>query len=184
MKLIDIENFSKAMKDYFTDMITHHKYNVDCVDCNADLQHLLDEQPTTDDVDKVVEELKKHKDTTDLNTVDEEMVVGFTVYQGAFNDAIDKAIEIVKQGGVGTETETIRDKAVKWNNNSSKRVPYEFIDYVEGKREIGVSDDVCEWKVKSNYYVTECSHDTDVMYGLKQDFKFCPYCSKKIKVVE
>ena len=47
-----------------------------------------------------------------------------------------------------------------------------------------VSDDVCEWKVKSNYYVTKCSHDTDVMYGLKQDFKYCPYCSKKIKVVE
>ena len=99
-------------------------------------------------------------------------------------DLVDDLIEIVKQGGVETETETIRDKAVKWNNNSSKRVPYEFIDYVEGKREICVSDNVCEWKVKSNYYVTECSHDTDVMYGLKQDFKFCPYCSKKIKVVE
>ena len=26
MRLIDAENFSKAMKDYFTDMITHHKY--------------------------------------------------------------------------------------------------------------------------------------------------------------
>ena len=50
-------------------------------------------------LDKIVEELKKHKDTTDLTTVDEEMVVGFTIYQGAFNDAIDKAIEIVKQGG-------------------------------------------------------------------------------------
>ena len=98
--------------------------------------------------------------------------------------AIDKAIEIVNHGCVGTEIETIRDKAVKWNNNSSKRVPYEFIDYVQGKREICVSDNVCEWKVKSNYYVTECSHDTDVMYGLKQDFKFCPYCGKKIKVVE
>ena len=47
-----------------------------------------------------------------------------------------------------------------------------------------VSDDVCEWKVKSNYYVTKCSHDTDVMYGLKQNFKYCPYCGKKIKVVE
>ena len=46
-----------------------------------------------------------------------------------------------------------------------------------------MTDDVCEWKVKSNYYVTECSHDTDVMYGLKQDFKFCPYCGKKIKIV-
>ena len=54
-------------------------------------------QPTAYDVDKVAGELKKHKDTTDLTTVDEEMVVGFTIYQGAFNDAIDKAIEIVKQ---------------------------------------------------------------------------------------
>ena len=59
----------------------------------------IKEQPTAYDVDKVVEELKKHKDTTDLTTVDEEMVVGFTIYQGAFNDAIDKAIEIVKRGG-------------------------------------------------------------------------------------
>ena len=58
MRLIDAENFSKVMQDYFTDMITHHKYNVDCVDCNADLQHLLDEQPTAYDVDKVAEELK------------------------------------------------------------------------------------------------------------------------------
>ena len=55
--------------------------------------------PTAYDVDKVAGELKKHEDTTDLTTVDEEMVVGFTIYQGAFNDAIDKAIEIVKAGG-------------------------------------------------------------------------------------
>ena len=57
-------------------------------------------------------------------------------------------------------------------------------DAIEIVKQGGVDDDVCEWKVKSNYYVTECSHDTDVMYGLKQDFKFCPYCGKKIKVVE
>ena len=58
----------------------------------------IKEQPTAYNVDKVVEELEKHKDTTDLTTVDEEMVVGFTIYQGAFNEAIDKAIEIVKAG--------------------------------------------------------------------------------------
>ena len=57
-------------------------------------------------------------------------------------------------------------------------------DIILRKYEENKSDDVCEWKVKSNYYVTECSHDTDVMYGLKQDFKFCPYCGKKIRVVE
>ena len=57
-------------------------------------------------------------------------------------------------------------------------------DIILRKYEENESDDVCEWKVKSNYYVTKCSHDTDVMYGLKQDFKYCPYCGKKIKVVE
>ena len=60
MRLIDTENFSKVMKDYFTDMITHHKYNVDCVDCNADLQHLLDEQPTAYDIGKVVEDIDEY----------------------------------------------------------------------------------------------------------------------------
>ena len=57
-------------------------------------------------------------------------------------------------------------------------------DIILRKYEENKSDDVCEWKVKSNYYVTKCSHDTDVMYGLKQDFKYCPYCGKRIKVVE
>lgn len=67
---------------------------------------------------------------------------------------------------------------------------YDGVDYYIKKSEAieivkqgSASDDVCKWKVKSNYYVTECSHDTDVMYGLKQDFKFCPYCGKKIKIV-
>ena len=58
----------------------------------------IKEQPIAYSVDKVVKELEKHKDTTDLTTVDEEMIIGFTIYQGAFNEAIDKAIEIVKEG--------------------------------------------------------------------------------------
>ena len=72
-----------------------------------DIKTIIKEQPTAYSVDKVVGELKKHKDTTDLTTVDEEMVVGFTIYQGAFNDAIDKAIEIVKQGGVSDASDDV-----------------------------------------------------------------------------
>ena len=68
-------------------------------DAKDTVLRIIKEQPTAYDVDNVAGELKKHKDTTDLTTVDEEMVVGFTIYQGAFNDAIDKAIEIVKAGG-------------------------------------------------------------------------------------
>ena len=93
-RLIDTENFSKVMKDYFTDMITHHKYNVDCVDCNADLQHLLDEQPTAYTVDKVVQELRErsreYNSGVRLHGKPEEMIT-------------DEAIEIVKQGGIGKD---------------------------------------------------------------------------------
>ena len=132
--MIDTENFSKVMKDYFTDMITHHKYNVDCVDCNADLQHLLDKQPTAYDVHKVTEELRErsreYNSGVRLHGKPEEMIT-------------DEAIEIVKQGGV--------------------------------------SDDVCEWREEGLFLYTSCG---DRVNAYSDDFKYCPYCSKKIKVVE
>ena len=97
MRLIDadklleetIKDRDYAEKNGFLDMYYERQVLID----------RIESQPIAYDVDKVVKELEKHKDTTDLTTVDEEMVVGFTIYQGAFNDAIDKAIEIVKAGG-------------------------------------------------------------------------------------
>ena len=153
-----------------------------------DLVKLLDEQPTTYDVDKVVEELKERadflKDCTKYGNKNAkqqaESYNTMMMYEVA--DLVDDLIEIVKNGGVGTETETIRDKAVKWNNNSSKRVPYEFIDYVEGKRDICVSDDVCEWKMDNVGASIGCRSDLHhTGYVNRTD---CPYCGKKIKVVE
>ena len=93
MKLIDIENFSKAMKDYFTAMITHHKYNVDCVDCNADLQHLLDEQPTAYDVDKVAKELK-------CDRCESCSLLEVCAGSKWCGECHNKIVEIVKHGGV------------------------------------------------------------------------------------
>ena len=138
---------------------------------------LLDNEPTTYDIEKVVEELEEKARTVN--------VIGYGTIYEAINK--DVAIEIVKHGGVETETETIRDKAVKWNNNSSKRVPYEFIDYVEGKREICVSDNVCEWKYNDSeyYFESSCKHLHIFMSdGPKEnEYRFCPYCGKKIRIV-
>ena len=131
MRLIDTENFSKAMKDYFTDMITHHKYNVDCVDCNADLQHLLDEQPTAYDVDKVVKQL-----IDDLPNNEDYL------RQTTINLAY--VIEIVKQGVV--------------------------------------SDDVCEWKMDNVGASIGCR--SDLHHTGYVNRTYCPYCGKKIKVME
>ena len=139
---------------------------------------LLDNEPTAYSVEKVIKELEEKARTVN--------VIGYGTIYEAINK--DVAIEIVQQVGVETETETLRDKAVKWNNNSSKRVPYEFIDYVEGKREIGVSDDVCEWEYNDSeyYFESSCEHLHIFMSdGPKEnEYEFCPYCGKKIKVVE
>ena len=143
-RLIDTENFSKVMKDYFTDMITHHKYNVDCVDCNADLQHLLDEQPTAYDVDKVVEGLEATKETAcELLKIPKFLKKDL---QELVNMCFDEAIEIVKQDGV--------------------------------------SDDVCEWHKVKNGNAYKCHTHAEIHDSRVLDWCVCPYCSKKIKVVE
>ena len=145
--------------------------------------------PTAYSVDKVIKELEKIKGLACDGKSCSECEYTSDCLEGEQSEkvAIDKAIKIVNHGCVGTEIETIRDKAVKWNNNSSKRVPYEFIDYVEGKREIGVSDNVCEWKYNDAEYYWESSCDHLHIFmsdGPKEnEYRFCPYCGKKIKIV-
>ena len=124
-------------------------------------------------LDKIVEELELHSFELGTDTLPVHYV------------RLNEAVEIVKQGSVGTETETIRDKAVKWNNNSSKRVPYEFIDYVEGKRGINISDDVCKWKLEdeeANLYLTGCQQRQLIFEGSPKEngYRYCHYCGKKI----
>ena len=135
--------------------------------------YLLNNAPTAYDIDKVVEELEEAKHEICLFDDDLEH----------YQNGIDDAIEIVKQVGGNNR----KDCEYRHDNGNCLKVGG-FCTAVDNKhceklKQGGVADDVCEWKVKSNYYVTKCSHDTDIMYGLKQDFKFCPYCSKKIKIV-
>ena len=46
MRTIDADKYSRAMQDYFKNLIGHHKTDVDIVDCNAELQRLMKEQST------------------------------------------------------------------------------------------------------------------------------------------
>ena len=59
-----------------------------------------------------------------------------------------------------------RDNVMVWKKNKAK-----------------IDTDCCKWKRKANYFVTKCNNETDVMYGMKENYKFCPYCGKKLKVV-
>ena len=61
-------------------------------------------------------------------------------------------------------------------------------DAIEIVKQVGVSDDVCEW-IKYDYR-TICpkNHDANNLYWRIPDntdkLKYCPYCGKKIKVME
>ena len=75
------------------------------------------------------------------------------------------------------------------------RYPYPY-EYSKANIEIGdigysdkdvfinveeISDDVCEWRKDGLFLHTSCG---DRVNAYSDDFKYCPYCSKKIKVVE
>lgn len=132
--------------------------------CNGDykeaLKMLLDKisnQPTAYSVDGVVEELEERKALHE-RLVDYETKNGTVTEKYQHIKAIDvlnDAIEIVKQGGV--------------------------------------SDDVCEWKLETNGIAWHCdekctTYNQAYIKDLKitlEDFECkCPYCKKKIKVVE
>ena len=79
-------------------------------------------------------------------------------------------------------------KEVRRKFNLTEGIPMEiFTDkysIILRKYEEDTSDDVCEWEC--NYsnnqysYLTSC----DKIFEFDSDYKFCPYCGKKIKVVE
>ena len=59
MRLIDADTLSREIQNYFKEQIEQHKYEVDVVDCNAELQKILNDHPTAYDVEAVVEKLDK-----------------------------------------------------------------------------------------------------------------------------
>ena len=59
---------------------------------------------------------------------------------------------------------------------------------IEIVKQSGVSDDVCEWKYNDSeyYFESSCEHLHIFMSdGPKEnEYRFCPYCGKRIKVME
>lgn len=87
------------------------------------------------------------------------------------------------------ESSGIRQKAEEWNAGSTKKVPYEFVEFCEGKRSVKASGKYCEWKKslfgKMIIFSTTCEKNFVLSERERTiiDFDFCPYCGKKIKLV-
>lgn len=88
---------------------------------------------------------------------------------------VDKVVERLEEQKSGL-TEWAEDEAFKFATNNA----------IEIVKQGGVSDDVCEWKAgKSNgEWQPNCEpNSTYNVFGVAW-FRKCPYCGKKIKVVE
>lgn len=62
-------------------------------------------------------------------------------------------------------------------------------DIILRKYEENKSDDVCKWRLcdeEANVYDTSCRNPHILIEGTPREnnYKFCPYCGKKIKVVK
>ena len=98
MRLIDANKLEEKVREYFKEKITRGVYAVDTVNCSVDICRMVEEQPTACDVEQVVrelEDLKMRYFLTIANTGDADKDCA---YLNTAN-AIDRAIEIVKQGG-------------------------------------------------------------------------------------
>ena len=98
-RLIDAEDFGRVIREYCKDCIEHNKQKMDIVDINADIQDFLDNQPIAFDVDKVVVQLETQSEMNLKKGLIEVLPDEARPYLKAV-ESYDKAIEIVKRGGI------------------------------------------------------------------------------------
>ena len=79
-------------------------------------------------------------------------------------------------------------KNASWEETDISTVIY-IDDAIEIVKKGGASDDVCEWRLcdeEANVYDTSCRNPHILIEGTPKEnnYEYCPYCGKKIKVAE
>lgn len=107
-----------------------------------------------------------------------------------FNKYIEKMPTAYDIDNVVEELENFAKLAEdRWTNGTSKHAYQEhkcWVKAIEIVKQGSISDDVCEWKSTqiNNEWKPSCEpNSTYNVFGVAW-FKRCPYCGKKIKVVE
>lgn len=94
MRMIDADELKTQL--YESIMVNE---DMDCLDFLR-VESLIDAQPTAYDVDKVVEQLREQQEKLETDIFARESDNWYGQYCNGIHEGIDKAIEIVKAGGV------------------------------------------------------------------------------------
>ena len=80
------------------------------------------------------------------------------------------------------------DKVIRQLNiesvGSRIQVSLGLLRAIEIVKQGSLVDDVCEWKLKDACYTSSIKHYDALPTSIVKTFTICPYCGKKIKVVE
>ena len=111
-------------------------------------------------------------------------------------NAIENCIKAVEEQPTAYDVDKvareIRRNSGKWYRDvDGDYIPpmIETKEAIEIVKQGGVSDDVCEWRLcdeEANVYDTSCRNPHILIDGAPEEnnYKYCPYCGKKIKVVD
>ena len=155
----DLISRSELLKRFLVNKDGHRIPERDCDNLEVtvsikDVKTIIKEQPTAYDIGKVVEELEELKNKDICDYLDCDVCLYYKKCEletdQSNNLKWDKAIEIVKHGGVS-------DDVCEWE-----------------KDEHSENDNPAEWII--------CPHKPKRIFS--KDIKYCPYCGKKIKVVD
>lgn len=98
MRLIDADELKKELyPQWLMDILLTQRYSEDILYA---LAQKIDEQPTAYDVDKVVQQLREQQEKLETDIFARESDNWYGQYCNGIHEGIDKAIEIVKAGGV------------------------------------------------------------------------------------
>lgn len=94
MRMIDADELKTQL--YESIMVNE---DMDCLDFLR-VESLIDAQPTAYDVDKVVEQLREQQEKLETDIFARESDNWYGQYCNGIHEGIDKAIEIIKAGGI------------------------------------------------------------------------------------
>lgn len=98
MRLIDADELKKELyQQWFMDILLTQRNSEDMFFA---LAQKIDEQPTAYNVDKVVEQLREQQEKLETDIFARESDNWYGQYCNGIHEGIDKAIEIIKAGGV------------------------------------------------------------------------------------
>ena len=144
------------------------------------------------DADKLIEKLRDFKewetdDGSPIHTMSEtqriDRCINFAQTEPTAFD-IDRVVEELEENA----SRYTKKYVTPYGNNGYRDTKAISIHKaIEIVKNGGVSDDVCEWKYNDSeyYFESSCEHLHIFMSdGPKEnEYRFCPYCGKKIKIV-